>query len=162
MKDINLLNALSDNARLSVTDLKDILNSSEAEVEESIKRLENSNIICGYHTVINWDKTNKDTVTAIIKIGATPKRESGYDDVAAKIYRYPEVTSMYLVSGATEFNVVLEGKTMREVSEFVARKLAPIEGVTKTETHFVLKTYKIEGAVLVEEEIEYTRQIVST
>ena len=161
MKDIKLLRALANDARASITDLSDILNASESEIKDAIVRLEEANIICGYHTVINWDKTNKDTVTAIIQIGATPKRESGYDDVAAKIYRYPEVTTMYLMSGATEFTVVIEGKTMREVSEFVGRKVAPIEGVTKTETYFVLKTYKVEGTVLDIEEVKFSRQIVT-
>jgi len=161
MDEIKLLQALENNARIDLTDLCDELNENENTVTTNIQRLEDDNVICGYHTIINWDKTNKDKVTALIEIGAIPKRESGYDDIAKKIYLYPEVSTMYLMSGKTEFTVVISGKTMREVAEFVARKLAPIEGVNKTETYFVLKQYKVEGVILDEEERQFERQIVS-
>jgi DNA-binding Lrp family transcriptional regulator len=161
MNEIKLLQALENNARIDLKDLCDELNQNEYKVNEELSRLEEANIICGYHTVINWDKTNKENVTALIEVGATPKRDSGYDDIAKKIYRYPEVSTMYLMSGKMEFIVVINGKSMREVADFVARKLAPIEGVNKTETYFVLKQYKVEGVVLDEEEREFKRQIVS-
>jgi DNA-binding Lrp family transcriptional regulator len=161
MNEIKLLQALENNARIDLKDLCDELNQNEYKVNEELVRLEEANIICGYHTVINWDKTNKENVTALIEVGATPKRDSGYDDIAKKIYRYPEVSTMYLMSGKMEFIVVINGKSMREVADFVARKLAPIEGVNKTETYFVLKQYKVEGVVLDEEEREFKRQIVS-
>ena len=161
MNEIKLLQALENNARIDLRDLCDQLNEDEVSVTGEIARLERNNIICGYHTVINWDRTSKENVTALIEIGATPKRETGYDEIAKKIYRYPEVSTMYLMSGKMEFIVVINGKTMREVADFVARKLAPIEGVNKTETYFVLKQYKVEGVVLNEEEREFKRQIVT-
>lgn len=161
MNDIKLLQALENNARIDLKDLCDTLNATEDKISEEIVRLKDANVICGYHTVINWDKTNKENVTALIEVGATPKRDSGYDEIAKKIYRYPEVSTMYLMSGKMEFIVVINGKSMREVADFVARKLAPIEGVNKTETYFVLKQYKVEGVVLDEEEREFKRQIVS-
>lgn len=152
MDEIQLLQAIETDARISVTDLADILNSTETDVENSLKQLQKDNIICGYHTVINWDKTNKEKVLALIEVNATPQRDCGYDKVAEAIVRYPEVSSLYLMSGSFEFTVIIKGKTMREVADFVGQKLAPIENVRGTVTHFVLKQYKVEGVLLHEEE----------
>ncbi|MEF9968050.1 MAG: Lrp/AsnC family transcriptional regulator [Longicatena sp.] len=161
MDELKLLHVLENDPRISITDLADILNETEEVVVRTKRRLEDEKIICGYHTVINWDKTNRDHCMAIIEVGAQPERECGYDTVAAEISKYPEVSSLYLMSGKSEFMVVIQGKTMREVADFVGQKLAPIEGVKHTITCFVLKQYKVEGVVLTEDEATADRLIVT-
>ena len=161
MDDVRLLKVLENDPRISVRDLADILNETENNVLEVKRRLENEKVICGYHTVINWDKTNHDKVQAIIEVSAKPERDKGYDNVAMRIARYPEVKSLYLMSGNSEFIVMIDGKSMREIADFVGQKLAPIEGVTQTVTCFVLKQYKIEGVVMDEKTFEDKRQIVT-
>ncbi len=157
-----LLELLIDNPRATVTSLADILNDTEENVEGEIKKLENDKVICGYHTVINWDKANEEHVDAIIGVQAASERGFGYDKVAEKIARFPEVSSLYLMSGGYEFFVNINAKTMREVADFVGQKLAPIEGVTGTMTMFVLKKYKVHGVALdMESEVEDDRQIIS-
>ncbi len=157
-----LLDLLIENPRVSVTNLADILNETEETVDGEIKKLENDKVICGYHTVINWDKTNQEHVDAIIGVQASSERGFGYDKVAEKIARFPEVSSLYLMSGGYEFFVNINAKTMREVADFVGQKLAPIEGVSGTMTMFVLKKYKVHGVALdMESEVEDDRQIVS-
>ena len=161
MDDVRLLKVLENDPRISVRDLADILNETENNVLEVKRRLEKEKVICGYHTVINWDKTNHDKVQAIIEVSAKPERDKGYDNVAMRIARYPEVKSLYLMSGKSEFIVMIDGKSMREIADFVGQKLAPIEGVTQTVTCFVLKQYKIEGVVMDEKTLEDKRQIVT-
>ncbi len=161
MNESKLLQYLEKDPCLSIVDLADILNESVEAVESTKKRLEKEKVICGYHTIINWDKANQDHCMAIIEVGATPERDSGYDKVAQEISRFPEVTSLYLMSGKSEFTVVITGKTMRQVADFVGQKLAPIEGVKHTITCFVLKKYKVEGVVLEEEEATQERLIVT-
>lgn len=157
-----LLDLLIENPRVSVTSLADVLNESEDSVDGAIKKLENDKVICGYHTVVNWDKANKEHVDAIIGVQASSERGFGYDRVAEKIARFPEVSSLYLMSGGYEFFVNVNAKTMREVADFVGQKLAPIEGVTGTMTMFVLKKYKVNGVDFdMESEIKDDRQIVS-
>ena len=161
MDDVRLLKVLENDPRISVRDLADILNETENNVLEVKRRLEKEKVICGYHTVINWDKTNHDKVQAIIEVSAKPERDKGYDNVAMRIARYPEVKSLYLMSGKSEFIVMIDGKSMRDIADFVGQKLAPIEGVTQTVTCFVLKQYKIEGVVMDEKTFEDKRQIVT-
>lgn len=152
MDEIKLLNILKNDPRISTEDLADILNESEEDVLKTKLKLEKDKVICGYHTIINWDKTNTEECSAIIEVSAKPERDKGYDEVASRIARYPEVKSLYLISGRSEFMVLIDGKTMREVADFVGQKLAPIKGVSATVTLFVLKKYKIEGVVLDEKE----------
>ena len=161
METLDLLKYMEKNARADITDLAAILNEEENEIKNKISELENSHIICGYHTVINWDKTNNDQVTAIIEVKAVPERETGYDNIASRIYQYDEVDTCYLMSGSCEFMVVIKGKTMQEVANFVGRKLAPIHGVTGTTTHFVLKCYKFEGVSLTDEKISNERMLIT-
>ena len=161
METLQLLNYLEKNARAEVTDLADILNVTEEDVTNKLSDLEQANIICGYHTVINWDKTNSERVSAIIEVKATPERETGYDNIASHIYKYPEVDTCYLMSGNCEFMVIVKGRTMQEVANFVGRKLAPIHGVTGTTTHFMLKCYKFEGVVLEPEELKNERMLIT-
>lgn len=161
MEEIKLLKAIEQDARVSVADLADILNSSEESVDAQMKKLYEEKVICGYHTVINWDKTNQDHVMALIEINASPERDCGYDKVAEKIYRYPEVSNMYLISGRSEFIAIVQGRTMREVADFVGQKLAPIEGVKGTATYFVLKRYKVEGVIMDQPEDSQERLLVT-
>lgn len=162
MDEMRLLQLLTDNPRTSVTDLADILGEEEKVVSDEVKRLEDNKVICGYHTVINWDKTNVEHVDAIIGVKASTERGKGYDNIAERIARFPEVSGLYLVSGGTEFLVNINAKTMREVADFVGEKLAPIEGVAGTVTMFVLKKYKVNGIAMdLEKEVEDDRQIVS-
>ena len=115
----------------------------------TIADMEKENIICGYHTLINWDMTSEEKVTALIEVKVTPQRGMGFDAIAERIYNYPEVHAVYLMSGAFDFTVILEGKSMRAVAQFVSERLGPMESVLSTATHFVLKKYKDHGTVLV-------------
>ena len=124
--------------------------------------LEAKKIICGYHTVINWDKTNIDHVDAFIGVSAKPERGTGYDKIAERIGKFPEVSSLYLTSGTSEFLLSINARTMREVADFVGEKLAPIDGVAATVTMFVLKKYKVNGVMLdMKAEVEDDRQLIS-
>ena len=162
MDSMKLLTMLADDPRASITDLADILGESEADVAAAKDELEANKIICGYHTVINWDKTNIEHVDAYIGVSAKPERGAGYDKIAERIARFPEVASLYLMSGTSEFMVSINARTMREVADFVGEKLAPIEGVTATVTMFVLKKYKVNGVVMdMKEEVGDDRMIIS-
>ena len=161
MNGIMLLHYLENDARRSVMDLADILGESEKDVQDTIRYLEDNKIIVGYHTVINWDRANNDHVDAIIEVSAKPERDVGYDKIAERIAKFPEVSDLYLMSGKSEFFVSVSGRTMREVSDFVGQKLAPIDGVQATVTCFILKTYKREGVILEFEPEEDDRQLVT-
>ena len=128
-----------------------MLGSSETEVANEIADMEKEGIICGYHTLIDWDKTSEEKVTALIEVKVTPQRGLGFDKVAERIYNYPEVTSVYLISGGFDFLVMLEGKTMRDVAQFVSDKLSPLDSVLSTATHFILKKYKDHGSIMAHE-----------
>ncbi|MGI6777607.1 MAG: Lrp/AsnC family transcriptional regulator [Acetivibrionales bacterium] len=142
-----ILEILEKNNKLSEEQIAVMLNISVEEVKETIKRLEEQNIIMGYNTVINWEKANKETVVALIEVKVTPQRGEGFDKIAERIYRYPQVKSCYLMSGGFDLTVIIEGKTMKDVARFVAEKLAPLESVLSTSTHFVLKKYKDNGVI---------------
>lgn len=161
MKELALLSLLEKNARMEVKDLAMALQESEENVLNTMSDLEKRKVICGYHTMINYDHLNKDDVMALIQINATPEREYGYDRVAANIYKFPEVDTMYLLSGAYEFLVIIKGKTMQNVANFVASKLAIIESVTGTSTYFVLKQYKNNGVAFVADEDPNDRLVVT-
>ena len=137
-----------------------MLGIDEEQVEEKIKELEKNNVITGYKTLINWDKTDSDVVSALIELRITPQRGEGFDKIAERIYKYPQVKSLYLMSGAYDLAVNIEGKSMREVALFVAQKLAPMDSVISTATHFVLKKYKEEGIVFEDDEKD-TRQVIT-
>lgn len=145
-----ILKAIDKNSKLSAKDLAIMLSSTEEEVAAIIKELEDEKIICGYPTLINWDKVHCERVTALIEVKVTPQRGQGFDNIAERIYQFDEVQSVYLMSGGFDLTVILEGKTMREVASFVAEKLAPMDAVLSTATHFVLKKYKEHGLELVQ------------
>ena len=143
-----ILAIIEKNSRIDLKDLAALLGESEAAVANEIAEMEKENIICGYHTMINWDNTGDEKVIALIEVKVTPQRGMGFDKIAERIYQYSEVTSVYLMSGAFDFTVIIEGKTMREVAQFVSEKLSPMDSVLSTATHFVLKKYKDHGTVM--------------
>ena len=155
-----LLEILEKNSRISVKDLAVMLEEDEAGIASQMTQLEMDKIIFGYHTMIDWDKAKIDRVTALIEVRVTPQRGEGFDYIAQRIYQFEEVTAVYLMSGAFDLTVIVEGKTMKEVALFVARRLAPIDQVLSTSTHFILKRYKDHGVVL-EETKNDERMLVS-
>ena len=142
-----ILKLLESDARLTPQQICVMLNVSLDEVKSAIADFEANGTILGYKTVVDWEKTEKESVSAMIDVKLTPQRGRGYDRVAEKIYNYPEVKSVYLMSGAYDLSVLIEGKTMKEVAFFVSQKLAPIDGVIATTTHFVLHKYKDTGVL---------------
>ncbi len=146
-----ILAILEKNARIDLKDLAVLLGESEAAVANAIADMEKEHIICGYHTLINWDNTSEEKVMALIEVKVTPQRGMGFDKIAERIYQYNEVNAVYLMSGAYDFTVFIEGKTMKEVALFVSSKLSTLDSVLSTATHFVLKKYKDHGTALVEE-----------
>lgn len=143
-----LLAIIEKNSRIDLKELAVILGVEEIDVVNEIAALEAEGIICGYHTLINWENTSIDTVTALIEVRVTPQRGEGFDNIAERIYKYPEVRSVYLISGGYDLMVILEGQTLREVSSFVSDKLSTLDTVLSTATHFILKKYKDHGTVL--------------
>ena len=143
-----LLAIIEKNSRMDLKELAVILGVEEIDVVNELAALEAEGIICGYHTLINWEKTSIDKVTALIEVRVTPQRGQGFDNIAERIYKYPEVRSVYLISGGYDLMVILEGKTLREVSNFVSDKLSTLDTVLSTATHFILKKYKDHGTIL--------------
>jgi DNA-binding Lrp family transcriptional regulator len=146
MKEI--LKILEDEARITTEQISTMTGTPVAEVERLIKQAEKDRTILKYKTVINWDKVGDERVWALIEVKVTPQRDVGFDSVAERIYRFPQARTVYLVSGTYDLLVQVMGKTMHEVADFVSQKLAPIEGVQATVTHFVLKRYKEDGEIL--------------
>lgn len=143
-----ILNILERNSRIDVHEMAVRLGTEEALIVEEMQKMENEGIICGYHTMINWEKTSEEKVTALIEVRVTPQRGQGFDNIAERIYKYPEVKSVYLISGGYDLLVTLEGKTLKEVSSFVSDKLSTLETVLSTATHFILKKYKDHGTIM--------------
>ena len=143
-----ILAVIEKNSRISTKELADLLGEKEEAVAAEIAAMEQENIICGYHTLINWENTEDEKVIALIEVKVTPQREIGFDAIAERIYQYSEVQAVYLMSGGFDFTVMIEARTMRAVAQFVAEKLAPIESVLSTATHFILKKYKDHGTVI--------------
>ncbi len=140
-----ILNLLDKNSRLGVADIAAMIGEEEEQVAAEIKAMEEEQIICGYHTMIDWDKTENEKVTALIELKVTPQRGEGFDKIAERIYNYEEVSNLYLMSGGYDIAVMIQGRTMKEVALFVSSKLAPMDEVLSTSTHFVLKKYKEHG-----------------
>ena len=140
-----VLALVENDARLTKEKIAVMLEKEVGEIRDVIEELENDGVILGYKAMIDWDKTDREYVTALIELKVTPQRDRGFEKVAERIINYPEVKDMYLMSGAYDYCVVIEGKTMKQVALFVAEKLAPIENVISTSTHFVLRKYKNNG-----------------
>src|SRR6058998_2319164 len=147
-----LLKALRENAALTPRQLAAMFNISEADVTARIKFFEAEHIILGYRTILNEEKLGVDTVRALIEVKITPEREGGFNRLAERIAKYSEVSSCYLMSGGYDLLVVIEGDSLREVATFVSEKLATIQGVLSTATHFMLKPYKEQGVLMTREQ----------
>ena len=145
-----ILTFIEKNSRIDLKELAIVLGVDEVTVANELEAMEAENIICGYHTLIDWDKTGIEKVTALIEVRVTPQRGMGFDKVAERIYNYPEVNSVYLISGGFDLMVTLEGKTLRDISTFVTDKLSTLDSVLSTKTNFILKKYKDHGTVMAE------------
>lgn len=158
-----ILNLLRDNARLSYEDISAMTKKSVEDVKAIIQKLENDGIIMKYAAIINPEKdaTAKEKVRAEIEIQVQPEREHGFDGIADRIYRFPQVKSLYLMSGGYDLKVVIEGDTLQDVADFVARKLSTISGVRSTKTHFLLKTYKENDIVYIEENSDRREGVIA-
>ncbi len=156
-----ILRAIDRNSKLTPADLSKMLGVTEQEVADEIRSMEEESVICGYPTLINWDYTENERVTALIEVKVTPQRGLGFDKIAERIYKFEEVTAVYLVSGNYDLIVILEGKSMREIANFVSEKLSPLEAVVSCSTNFVLKKYKEHGMPLVNGTKEDERMLVT-
>ncbi|AOR24374.1 Lrp/AsnC family transcriptional regulator [Clostridium taeniosporum] len=149
-----ILEILEQNSRYTHEQIATMSGKGVDEVKEAIKDYEDKSIIAGYTTLVNWENTGKEIVTALIEVRITPQRGEGFDKVAERIYKFPEVTACYLMSGGFDLTVIVEGKTMKEVALFVSEKLAIQQYVVSTSTHFVLRKYKDHGTIFKEEKID--------
>lgn len=143
-----LLAILEKNSRIDFKELAVLLGVEETAVLKELEKLEKEGIICGYHTLINWEKTSIEKVTALIEVKVTPQRGQGFDRIAERIYNYPEVKAVYLISGGYDLLVTLEEKTLKEIANFVSDKLSTLDSVLSTATHFILKKYKDHGTII--------------
>jgi len=143
---------LEQDARKTPQQIAAMTGIPQAQVEEAIKKAEADRTILKYKTMINWDKLGEEQVAALVEVRVVPQRDVGFDAIAERIYRFPEARTVYLVSGTYDLAVLVVGKTMQEVAGFVSQKLAPLEGVQGTVTHFLLKRYKEDGEILEGEE----------
>ena len=141
----SILELLEHNAKLTVEEIAEELSLSVNDVVSLVAELESEKVICGYNTIINWDKITEEKCNALIEVKVTPQRGTGFDRIADRISRFDEVDSIYLMSGGYDFMVIVNGKSMKEVSSFVFNKLAAMDYVQSTATHFVLKKYKDHG-----------------
>jgi DNA-binding Lrp family transcriptional regulator len=143
-----ILKVLENDARTTNKQISTIMGIPEAEVADTIKKAEQEQVILKYKAIVNWDKVANEYVFALIEVKVTPQRDVGFDAIAERIYRFPQAHTVYLLSGAFDLLVIVTGKSIQEVANFVSQKLAPIEGVQGTVTHFMLKKYKEDGEIL--------------
>ena len=155
-----LVDLLRENARLTNNDLAVMLGKTSEEIEKEITELENEGLIIGYSAIIDEERYNKNCVTAFIELKVSPQAERGYDDIAIMLSQYKEVDSVYLMSGSFDLSVTIRGTNLREVALFVSDRLAPIDGVLSTTTHFILRRYKEKGVEFVHEDDD-ERSLVS-
>ncbi len=152
-----LLQLLEDDCTLNHAQLASMTGMTEAEVAAAIAQYEADRIILGYKAIVDWDRTEREAVTALIEVSVTPQRGEGFDRVAERIYQYDEVESVYLMSGSFDLTVIISGRTLKEVALFVGEKLAPLEDVTGTATHFILKKYKEKRLIFQKQEEQEER-----
>ncbi|MDE6748084.1 MAG: Lrp/AsnC family transcriptional regulator [Lachnospiraceae bacterium] len=155
-----LLAIIEKNSRIDMKELAVLMGVEEIDIVNELAEMENEGIICGYHTLIDWEKTSIEKVSALIEVRVTPQRGQGFDNIAERIYKYPEVNSVYLISGGFDLLVTLEGKSLKEISGFVSDKLSTLDTVLSTATHFILKKYKDHGTILAKK-YEDTREKVT-
>lgn len=156
-----LLRLLEEDCTHTPEQLASMADMTVEEVKAEIKRYEEEKIVLGYQAIVDWDRTERESVTALIEVKVTPQRGAGFDRVAKRIYQYDEVESVYLMSGAFDLTVIISGRTLREVAEFVGQRLATIEDVTGTATHFILKKYK-EKHLIFEKQEQQERELIFT
>lgn len=156
-----LLEILEKDARTDAKKIADMTGISESGVKKKIKQLEKKGVIKKYKTIVDWEKAGEEHVYALIDVKVTPVRDKGYDSVAERVMRFPEVKSLYLISGVYDLSVLVQGNSMKEVATFVSEKLAPLDRVQGTTTHFILKRYKEDGDILFEKKGKNKRQAVS-
>lgn len=155
-----ILSLLESDSRLTATKIAVMLGTEEGVVAAAIREMEDENIILGYKTLVNWEKAGREVTRASIELKLTPQRGGGFDTVAERIYKFPQVKSVTLMSGSYDLLVTVEGKNLKDVAMFVSERLAPMESVVSTATHFELKTYKKDG-VIFEEDEEDNREVIS-
>ena len=143
-----ILNFIEKNSRIDLKELAVLLGMDEVDVANELSAMEAEGIICGYHTIIDWDKVTEERVNALIEVKVSPQRGKGFDEIAERIYKYPEVEACYLMSGGFDLMVFIEGKSLKDISMFVSQKLSTLDSVISTTTHFVLKKYKDHGNVM--------------
>ncbi len=147
-----ILRLIEKNARIDLKEAAILLGKTEVEVANAIADMEKEKIICGYYTMIDWEKTSEDRVTALIEVRVTPQRGSGFDEIAERIMKYDEVKAVYLMSGGFDFTLLIEEASMKEIAQFVTNKLSTLDSILNTATHFILKKYKDYGTVLADTE----------
>ncbi len=157
---IQILELLKENSKIPVEDMAKMLDQDVEVIEEAIRAMEEDGTIIKYSTVINWEKASDEQVVAMIDVKVAPKRGQGFDALAERIYRFPEVQSVYLMSGGYDLSVIIEGKNLKQVANFVSARLSPLEDVVSTTTHFILKKYK-ENGVILHEKNEDCRLVIS-
>ena len=157
----DILSMLENDAKLTAEEIAVNLGLPEADVRAEIKKLEKEQIICGYGTFINWDRTDSEFLTALIEVKVTPSRGQGFNRIAGRIARFDEVKAVYLMSGGYDLSVIIEGKSLKDIAHFVSDKLSPLESVLSTATHFVLKKYKDHGVIFNERSGGDERMIIS-
>ena len=155
-----LLKLLSENAKFTTEELSAMLNDSEENIENKIAEYEKNGIIKGYQALINWDKVADAGVTAFIELKVTPKKSTGFDEIATTVSTFEEVESVYLIAGSYDLLVTVKGMTIQEIAMFVSKRLSTIEGVISTATHFLLTKYKDNGVILNNEELEDKRSMI--
>lgn len=155
-----ILQIIEKNSRIALKELAIILGVEEIDVVNEMSKMEEEGVICGYHTLIDWEKTSLEKVNALIEVRVTPQRGQGFDSIAERIYKYPEVHAVYLISGGYDLLVTLEGKSLKEISSFVSDKLSTLDSVLSTATHFILKKYKDHGTVLTKKKVD-EREIIT-
>ena len=154
-----LLTIIEKNSRIDIKELAVILGAEEIDIVNELASMEAEGVICGYHTLIDWEKTSIEKVSALIEVRVTPQRGQGFDNIAERIYKYPEVHAVYLISGGYDLLVTLEGKSLREVANFVSDKLSTLDTVLSTATHFILKKYKDHGTILSKKYIDMRMKV---
>ena len=155
-----ILKLIETDSRLTTEEVATMLDLNSYEVKEMIQKLESEKIICGYHTLINWDKTDEEQVSAIIELKVNPQRGAGFDKIAERVYQYPQVEAVFLMSGSYDLLVEMMKAPMKEIASFVASRLSTIDEVQSTTTHFILKRYKDHGTLFIDDD-EDKRMVVS-
>ena len=155
-----LLAIVEKNSRIDTKELAVLLGVQEIDIINELQKLQEEGIICGFHTLINWEKTDIEKVTALIEVRVTPQRGQGFDTIAERIYNYPEVRAVYLISGGFDLLVILEEKSLKEIANFVSDKLSTLDSVLSTATHFILKKYKDHG-IMLSEKYEDKREVIT-